>query len=140
MGGGMMRQTLPLIKPERPRVGTGMERIVARSSGHSVAAKRAGIVSSVNGKEIVITQASGEKRCYPLIRYDRTNQNTILDQRPSVVVGQQIEAGQIIADGPGIDAGELALGRNLLVAFMPWHGYNYEDAIVGRKDSSKIKS
>ncbi len=133
MGGGMMRQTLPLIKPERPRVGTGMERIVARSSGHSVAAKRAGVVSSVNGKEIVITQASGEKRYYPLIRYDRTNQNTILDQRPSVVVGQQIEAGQIIADGPGIDAGELALGRNLLVAFMPWRGYNFEDAIVVRE-------
>ncbi len=133
MGGGMMRQTLPLIKPERPRVGTGMERIVARSSGHSVAAKRAGTVTSVSGREIVITQSSGEKRYYPLIRYDRTNQNTILDQRPSVKVGQVVEAGQIIADGPGIDAGELALGRNLLVAFMPWRGYNFEDAIVVRE-------
>ncbi len=133
MGGGMMRQTLPLIKPERPRVGTGMERIVGRSSGHSLAAKRAGTVTSVTGKEIVITQPSGEKRYYPLIRYDRTNQNTILDQRPAVKVGQQIEAGQIIADGPGIDQGELALGRNLLVAFMPWRGYNFEDAIVVRE-------
>jgi len=133
MGGGMMRQTLPLIKPERPRVGTGMERIVGRSSGHSVPAKRAGVVTSVTGKEIVITQPSGEKRYYPLIRYDRTNQNTILDQRPAVKVGQQIEAGQIIADGPGIDQGELALGRNLLVAFMPWRGYNFEDAIVVRE-------
>lgn len=133
MGGGMMRQTLPLIKPERPRVGTGMERIVGRSSGHSLAAKRAGTVTSVTGREIVITQPSGEKRYYPLIRYDRTNQNTILDQRPAVKVGQQIEAGQIIADGPGIDQGELALGRNLLVAFMPWRGYNFEDAIVVRE-------
>lgn len=133
MGGGMMRQTLPLIKPERPRVGTGMERIVARSSGHSVPAKRAGTVTSVTGKEIIITQASGEKRYYPLIRYDRTNQNTVLDQRPSVKVGQKVEAGQIIADGPGIEQGELALGRNLLVAFMPWRGYNFEDAIVLRE-------
>jgi DNA-directed RNA polymerase subunit beta len=133
MGGGMMRQTLPLIKPERPRVGTGMEKIVARSSGHSVVARRAGTVTKVSGNEITLTQASGEARWYPLTRYDRTNQNTILDQRPIVRVGDKIEAGQIIADGPGIDQGELALGRNLLVAFLPWNGYNYEDAIVVRE-------
>ncbi|HEY9790902.1 MAG TPA: hypothetical protein V6D22_10915, partial [Candidatus Obscuribacterales bacterium] len=133
MGGGMMRQTLPLIKPERPRVGTGMEKIVARSSGHSVVARRAGTVTKVTGTEITLTQASGESRWYPLIRYDRTNQNTILDQRPIVQVGDKIEAGQIIADGPGIDQGELALGRNLLVAFLTWNGYNYEDAIVVRQ-------
>lgn len=133
MGGGMMRQTLPLIRPERPRVGTGMERIVARSSGHSVIARRAGTVTKVSGQEIVITQASGETRAYPLIRYDRTNQNTILDQRPSVVLGQQVEAGQIIADGPAIDNGELSLGRNLLIAFLSWNGYNFEDAIVVRE-------
>jgi DNA-directed RNA polymerase subunit beta len=133
MGGGMMRQTLPLIKPERPRVGTGMEKIVARSSGHSVVARRAGTVTKVTGNEIILTQASGEPRWYPLIRYDRTNQNTILDQRPIVQVGDKVEAGQIIADGPGIDQGELALGRNLLIAFLPWNGYNYEDAIVVRQ-------
>lgn len=133
MGGGMMRQTLPLIRPERPRVGTGMEKIVARSSGHSVVARRAGTVTKVSGNEVKIAQASGESRSYPLIRYDRTNQNTILDQRPSVKVGDKIEAGQIVADGPGIDKGELALGRNLLVAFVPWNGQNYEDAIVLRR-------
>ncbi len=133
MGGGMMRQTLPLIRPERPRVGTGMEKIVARSSGHSVVARRAGTVTKVSGTDITITQASGEARNYNLIRFDRTNQNTILDQRPSVKVGQKVEAGQIIADGPGIDNGELALGRNLLIAFMPWNGYNFEDAIVVRE-------
>jgi DNA-directed RNA polymerase subunit beta len=133
MGGGMMRQTLPLIKPERPRVGTGMEKIVARSSGHSVMARRGGIVTKVTGKEIEVTQPTGGARTYPLIRYDRTNQNTILDQRPSVKVGQQVEAGQIIADGPAIDNGELSLGRNLLIAFMPWNGYNFEDAIVVRE-------
>jgi DNA-directed RNA polymerase subunit beta len=133
MGGGMMRQTLPLIRPERPRVGTGMEKIVARSSGHSVVARRAGSVTRVTGNEVVITQSSGEVRNYPLIRFDRTNQNTILDQRPAVKVGEKVNAGQIIADGPGIDAGELALGRNLLIAFVPWRGYNFEDAIVVRE-------
>lgn len=133
MGGGMMRQTLPLVRPERPRVGTGMERIVARSSGHSVIARRAGTVTRVTGNEIVVTQASGESRSYNLIRFDRTNQNTILDQRPSVVMGQQVEAGQIIADGPAIDAGELSLGRNLLIAFLSWNGFNFEDAIVVRE-------
>jgi DNA-directed RNA polymerase subunit beta len=133
MGGGMMRQTLPLIRPERPRVGTGMEKIVARSSGHSIIARRAGTVTKVSGNEVKVTQASGEARTYPLIRYDRTNQNTILDQRPAVKVGDKVEAGQVIADGPGIDKGELALGRNLLVAFVPWNGQNYEDAIVLRR-------
>ncbi|QQR58720.1 MAG: DNA-directed RNA polymerase subunit beta [Candidatus Melainabacteria bacterium] len=133
MGGGMMRQTLPLVRPERPRVGTGMERIVARSSGHSITAKRSGVVTNVTGTEIEITQATGGKRTYPLTRFDRTNQNTIADQRPSVKMGQQIEVGQIIADGPAIDNGELALGRNLLVAFTCWDGYNYEDAIIVRR-------
>jgi DNA-directed RNA polymerase subunit beta len=133
MGGGMMRQTLPLVRPERPRVGTGMEKVVARSSGHSVVARRAGTVTKVTGNEVTITQASGEARAYPLIRFDRTNQNTVLDQRPAVTVGQRVEAGQIIADGPAIDNGELALGRNLLVAFVPWRGYNFEDAIVVRE-------
>lgn len=133
MGGGMMRQTLPLIRPERPRVGTGMEKIVARSSGHSVIARRGGVVSRVTGREVEITQASGEKRKYELTRFDRTNQNTIRDQRPAVKEGDKVDAGQIIADGPGIDNGELALGRNLLTAFLSWKGYNYEDAIVIRR-------
>ncbi len=133
MGGGMMRQTLPLVRPERPRVGTGIEKVVANSSGHSVVARRSGIVTKVTGNEITLRQASGELRTYSLIRFDRTNQNTILDQRPIVKVGEQVDAGQIIADGPGIDRGELALGRNLLVAFLPWLGYNFEDAIVVRE-------
>jgi DNA-directed RNA polymerase subunit beta len=133
MGGGMMRQTLPLVKPERPRIGTGMEKTVARSSGHSVTARRAGTVTKVTGTEIKVTQSGGESRSYPLIRFDRTNQNTILDQRPIVKEGERVEAGQIIADGPGIDQGELALGRNMLIAFLPWNGYNFEDAIVVRQ-------
>ncbi|MBI4533811.1 MAG: DNA-directed RNA polymerase subunit beta [Candidatus Melainabacteria bacterium] len=133
MGGGMMRQTLPLIHPEKPRVGTGIEKVVARSSGHAVMSRRAGTVTRVTGNEIVVKQASGELRTYVLIRYDRTNQNTVLDQRPIVKVGDRVEAGQIIADGPAIDHGELSLGRNLLVAFIPWLGYNFEDAIVVRQ-------
>lgn len=133
MGGGMMRQTLPLIKPERPRVGTGMEKVVARSSGHSIVARRAGTVTRVTGNEIEISQASGGPRTYNLTRFDRTNQNTILDQRPAVKEGQKVEAGQIIADGPAIDNGELALGRNLLIAFLSWKGQNFEDAIVLRE-------
>jgi DNA-directed RNA polymerase subunit beta len=133
MGGGMMRQTLPLVRPERPRVGTGMEKIVARSSGAAVIARRAGTVTKVTGNEVVISQASGGARSYPLIRYDRTNQNTVLDQRPAVKEGQKIDAGQIIADGAAIDNGELALGRNLLIAFLPWRGQNFEDAIVVRE-------
>ncbi len=133
MGGGMMRQTLPLVRPERPRVGTGIEKVVARSSGHSVVARRAGTVVKVTGNEIVLKQSSGELRNYPLIRFDRTNQNTILDQRPTVKVGEQVDGGQIIADGPGIEKGELSLGRNLLIAFIPWFGYNFEDAIVVRE-------
>jgi len=133
MGGGMMRQTLPLVRPERPRVGTGIEKVVARSSGHSIVARRSGVVTKVTGSEITLRQASGESRTYNLIRFDRTNQNTILDQRPIVKVGEKVDAGQIIADGPGIDHGELALGRNLLIAFLPWNGYNFEDAIVVRE-------
>lgn len=133
MGGGMMRQTLPLVRPERPRVGTGMEKIVARSSGHSITARRAGVVSRVTGREIEITQASGGTRKYELTRFDRTNQNTIRDQRPAVREGDKVEAGQVIADGPGIEQGELALGRNILTAFLSWHGYNYEDAIIIRQ-------
>ncbi|MBZ0188849.1 MAG: hypothetical protein K8F91_21580, partial [Candidatus Obscuribacterales bacterium] len=133
MGGGMMRQTLPLVRPERPRVGTGMEKIVARSSGHSVTARRGGVVSHVDGSKIDIRQASGEIRTYNLTRFDRTNQNTILDQRPAVSMGQKVEAGQIIADGPASDKGELALGRNLLTAFLSWNGYNFEDAIIIRQ-------
>jgi len=133
MGGGMMRQTLPLVRPERPRVGTGMEKIVARSSGHSVIARRGGIVTHVDGNRIEIQQASGEIRTYNLTRFDRTNQNTILDQRPAVAKGDRVEAGQIIADGPASDKGELALGRNLLTAFLSWNGYNFEDAIIIRQ-------
>jgi DNA-directed RNA polymerase subunit beta len=133
MGSSMMRQTLPLVRPARPRVGTGVEKIVAHSSGHSILARRAGIVTKVTGDLISIRQATGEKRDYELTRFDRTNQNTVLDQRPIVSVGDVVEAGQIIADGPAIDKGELALGRNLLVAFVPWNGYNYEDAIVVRE-------
>ncbi len=133
MGAGMMKQTLPLIRPERPRIGTGMEKMVARSSGHSAIARRTGTVTKVTGSEIVVAQGSGESRSYPLVRFDRTNQNTILDQRPNVTVGDRVDAGQVIADGAAISNGELSLGRNLLVAFLPWEGFNYEDAIVVRK-------
>ncbi len=136
MGSNMQRQAVPLIRAEAPFVGTGMEETVARDSGAAIAAKRGGIVDQVDATRIVI-RASGAVEAgrsgvdiYKLHKFQRSNQNTCINQRPLVKVGDVIEAGDCIADGPSTEFGELALGRNVLVAFMPWNGYNYEDSIL----------
>uniref|UniRef100_UPI003B3B647A DNA-directed RNA polymerase subunit beta n=1 Tax=Sphingomonas sp. TaxID=28214 RepID=UPI003B3B647A len=136
MGSNMQRQAVPLVKAEAPFVGTGMEETVARDSGAAIAALRAGVVDQVDATRIVI-RASGDIEpgksgvdIYTLMKFQRSNQNTCINQRPLVKVGDLIEKGDIIADGPSTELGELALGRNVLVAFMPWNGYNYEDSIL----------
>jgi DNA-directed RNA polymerase subunit beta len=136
MGSNMQRQAVPLLKAEAPFVGTGMEETVARDSGAAIAATRAGVVDQVDATRIVI-RASGEVDAgnpgvdiYNLQKFQRSNQSTCINQRPLVKVGDVVEKGDIIADGPSTDLGELALGRNSLVAFMPWNGYNYEDSIL----------
>jgi len=136
MGSNMQRQAVPLVRAEAPFVGTGMEETVARDSGAAIGAKRGGIVDQVDAARIVI-RATGDVDAghsgvdiYTLMKFQRSNQNTCINQRPLVKVGDVIEKGQIIADGPSTEFGELALGRNSLVAFMPWNGYNYEDSIL----------
>ena len=136
MGSNMQRQAVPLVKAEAPLVGTGMEATVARDSGAAVVARRGGVVDQVDATRIVI-RASGEVNAnesgvdiYTLMKFQRSNQNTCINQRPLVKVGEMIEAGDVLADGPSTEYGELALGKNTLVAFMPWNGYNYEDSIL----------
>ena len=140
MGSNMMRQSVPLLQPEKPIVGTGMESTVAKDSRSAMASKHDGIVSSVDANHITI-QTAGEKQdielnpvekfhTYSLKKFLRTNQNTCINQKPIVKVGDKIKKGDIIADGHSTKDGELALGRNLTVAYMPWRGYNFEDAIV----------
>jgi DNA-directed RNA polymerase subunit beta len=136
MGSNMQRQALPLMRTEAPLVGTGMEGVVARDSGVTVVAKRSGMVESVDAARIVIRPDpdAGAQDPTPdiinLVKYQRSNQNTCINQKPIVRIGQRVEKGQVIADGPATDQGELALGRNVLVAFMPWGGYNFEDSIL----------
>ncbi|MDR2631878.1 MAG: DNA-directed RNA polymerase subunit beta [Spirochaetaceae bacterium] len=140
MGSNMQRQAVPLVFPEPPRVGTGMEGKCAYDSGVLVKARRNGTVIRVTAQEIVMRPAEGGKPnaatnadgldVYPLIKYQRTNQDTCYNQRPLVKTGDKVVAGQVIADGPATRNGELALGRNILVGFMPWNGYNYEDSIL----------
>lgn len=136
MGSNMQRQAVPLLRAEAPFVGTGMEERVARDSGVATVAKRSGIVDQVDATRIVIraTDEADLSRSgvdiYNLLKFQRSNQNTCITQRPLVKVGDQVIAGDIICDGPSTDLGELALGRNVLVAFMPWNGYNFEDSIL----------
>ena len=125
MGSNMQRQAVPLMEPEAPFVGTGMEYRTAKDSGAVVVATSAGTVSSVDSEEIIV---SG--KTYKLRKFERSNANTCINQRPLVEAGQSVKAGEVIADGVGTKDGELALGRNILVAFMPWRGYNFEDAIL----------
>ncbi|MBU4334609.1 MAG: DNA-directed RNA polymerase subunit beta, partial [Candidatus Omnitrophica bacterium] len=125
MGSNMQRQAVPLMIPEVPRVGTGIEEKVARDSGVVVIAKESGVVTKVDASEIVVNET-----VYPLKNYQRTNANTCIHQTPLVKIGEKIKAGQTIADGIGTKNGRLALGRNVKVAFMPWRGYNFEDAIL----------
>ena len=136
MGANMQRQAVPLIQSEAPMVGTGMEGVVAHDSGAAIAAKRSGIVEQVDATRIVIraTEETDHSKpgvdIYRLHKFQRSNQSTCITQRPLVRVGDILKAGDIIADGPSTDLGELALGRNALVAFMPWNGYNFEDSIL----------
>ena len=136
MGANMQRQAVPLVKAEAPWVGTGMEETVARDSGAAITARRGGIVDQVDATRIVI-RAIGDVEpgqsgvdIYTLQKFQRSNQDTCINQRPLVKVGETVEQGDVIADGPSTDLGELALGKNSLVAFMPWNGYNYEDSIL----------
>jgi DNA-directed RNA polymerase subunit beta len=136
MGSNMQRQAVPLIRAEAPLVGTGMEERVARDSGVTIIARRSGVVDQVDATRIVIrateetSAAASGVDIYNLLKFQRSNQNTCINQRPLVTVGDQVRAGDIIADGPSTEYGELALGRNVLVAFMPWNGYNFEDSIL----------
>jgi DNA-directed RNA polymerase subunit beta len=125
MGSNMQRQAVPLLFPEPPLIGTGMEARVAKDSGAVVIAKEDGVVREVQSDRIVV-----DRTVYPLKKFQRSNADTCINQRPLVEVGQKVKAGQVIADGPATQGGELALGRNLLVAFMPWRGYNFEDAVL----------
>lgn len=130
MGANMQRQAVPLVKTEAPLVGTGIEFKAARDSGVVVIARNSGVVTRVTANEIVIRTDLGATDSYKLLKFNRSNQGTCINQRAIVRKGDRVEAGQVIADGPSTDLGELALGRNVLVAFMPWEGYNYEDAIL----------
>ncbi len=136
MGSNMQRQAVPLLQPEAPLVGTGMEEVVARDSGVTIVARRSGIVEQVDAHRIVVraTEETDLSRSgvdiYNLLKFQRSNQNTCINQRPLVKVGDEVRSGDIIGDGPSTDLGELALGRNVLVAFMPWGGYNFEDSIL----------
>ncbi len=130
MGANMQRQAVPVIKTESPIVGTGLEYKAAKDSGAVVIARKAGTIKKVSASRIVLETDDGETIQYPLLKFMRSNQGTCYNQRPIVKLGQHVEADTIIADGPSTDQGELALGRNVLVAFMPWEGYNYEDAIL----------
>ena len=136
MGSNMQRQAVPLVRAEAPFVGTGMEGVVARDSGAAIGARRTGVVDQIDATRIVI-RATDETDptkpgvdIYRLMKFQRSNQNTCINQRPLVKVGDQVQKGDIIADGPSTELGELALGRNVLVAFMPWNGYNFEDSIL----------
>jgi DNA-directed RNA polymerase subunit beta len=137
MGSNMQRQAVPTLKADKPLVGTGMERAVATDSGVTAVARRGGIVDQVDAGRIVVRVNEDEVPVgdpgvdiYNLTKYQRSNQNTCMNQRPLVVVGDKVSARDVLADGPSTDLGELALGQNMLVAFMPWNGYNFEDSIL----------
>jgi DNA-directed RNA polymerase subunit beta len=135
MGSNMQRQAVPLVQPEAPIVGTGMESVVAGDSGAVVVCHRAGVVDKVDSQRIIVrVEGEGEgdfgADIYQLTKFRRSNQNTSINQKPIVAEGQKVAKGQVLADGPNTEEGELALGHNVLVAFMPWRGYNFEDAIV----------
>ncbi|SDI93272.1 DNA-directed RNA polymerase subunit beta [Alloyangia pacifica] len=136
MGANMQRQAVPVLKSEAPLVGTGIEEVVARDSGAAIMAKRGGVIDQVDAQRIVIRATDGLEPgdpgvdIYRMRKFQRSNQNTCINQRPLVKVGDLVGKGEVIADGPSTDIGELALGKNIIVAFMPWNGYNYEDSIL----------
>lgn len=130
MGSNMQRQSVPLINPQAPIVGTGVEETAAKSTGKVIVSEGSGTVSYVDGKKITAIYDNGKKATYNLTTYERSNQATCIHQRAVVYKGDHVQKGDVLADGPSIEDGELALGRNLLVAYMSWHGYNFEDAVV----------
>src|SRR6266498_2378662 len=130
MGANMQRQAVPLLRAEAPLIGTGVEFRAAVDAGDVIISDVAGTVEEVSAEDIVIRSRTGELRTYPLLKFRRSNQGTCINQKPMVRTGDHVKKGQVVADGPSTDKGELALGKNLLVAFMPWEGHNYEDAIV----------
>ena len=130
MGANMQRQAVPLMNPHSPFVGTGMEHVIARDSGSACVATGPGVVTYVDATKIVVAEDNGNEKTYELTKYRRSNASTCLNQRPIVWNGERVEHGTILADGPAMENGELALGQNVTIAFMTWHGYNYEDAII----------
>jgi len=130
MGSNMQRQAVPLLQPERPLVGTGLEAQAARDSGMVIISRTDGEVSYLDADRIVVRDLGGKEHAYELQKYQRSNQDTCLNQRPTVFPGEQVKAGQVLADGSATEGGELALGQNVTLAYMPWEGYNYEDAIL----------
>lgn len=130
MGSNMQRQAVALISPEAPVVGTGMEGLTAASSGQAIVARDSGAVEAVDASHVVIKYKDGKKEEYPILSFERSNQATSINMRPAVTVGQKVKKGDTLVNGAAVDEGELALGRNLMVAYMPWGGYNYEDAII----------
>ena len=130
MGSNMQRQSVPLILPQKPIVGTGLENQIAIDSGMTINSQKSGIVSLVTADQITVKSDDGNKCKYPLQKYQRSNQETCINHRPIVWKGEKVKSGQMLTDGPGINAGELALGQNVLIAYMPWQGYNFEDAIL----------
>jgi DNA-directed RNA polymerase subunit beta len=130
MGANMQRQAVPLLRAEAPLIGTGVEFRAAVDAGDVVLAEKAGVVEDVSADDILVRENDGSVHVYKLLKFRRSNQGTCINQKPMVTVGDRVKKGQVIADGPSTDTGELALGKNLLVAFMPWEGHNYEDAIV----------
>ena len=137
MGSNMQRQAVPTLRAEKPLVGTWIERALAIDSGASVIAKRGGVVDSVDAGRVVVRVSDEETQSgesgvdiYSLTKYTRSNQNTCINQRPLVRPGDKISRNDVLADGPSTDMGELALGQNMLIAFMPWNGYNFEDSIL----------
>ena len=130
MGSNMQRQSVPLILPQKPIVGTGLENQIAIDSGMTINSQKSGVVSLVTADQITVKSDDGNKCKYPLQKYQRSNQETCINHRPIVWKGEKVKSGQMLTDGPGINAGELALGQNVLIAYMPWQGYNFEDAIL----------
>ncbi|MDA8899964.1 DNA-directed RNA polymerase subunit beta, partial [Gammaproteobacteria bacterium] len=134
MGSNMQRQAVPVLRAEKPLVGTGLESVVARDSGVCIVAKNSGVVENVDASRIVVRVTDKKSKSasdvYNLVKYTRSNQNTCINQRPIVRVGDVVKSGDVLADGPSVDNGELALGQNIRIAFMPWNGYNFEDSIL----------
>lgn len=130
MGSNMQRQAVSLVSPSAPIVGTGMEEVSAKSSGQVTLAEEKGMVSYVDARQVDVIYESGRKKTYKLITYQRSNQATSLHQRARVVKGQKVVPGDVLADGASTENGELALGANIFVAYMSWHGYNFEDAVI----------